>query len=120
MGAAEKALSKKNNTHVHMETFPETITRRSIALLGHIVRLTTDGPMAQQTSLRKHNPLFPAAKRVGRHKLNWAKETYTSAWGKAKANGPSTFGDTIEATEEQYIYLISRAEMRLPPFGSQN
>ena len=92
--AAGKALSQKN-TNVKMETFSETIKRRAIALLGHIFRLPTEDPM-KQTSLRKNKPLYPAAKRVGRPKLIWAKETYTSAWGKAKATDPNTLGDTFK------------------------
>ena len=31
-------------------------------------------------TLRKNKPLYPTAKRVGRPKLNWAKQTYTEAW----------------------------------------
>ena len=101
-----------------METFSETIKRRAISLLGHIVRLPTEDQM-KQTSRRKNKPLYPAAKRVGRPKLNWAKETYTNAWEKAKATDPNTPGDKFKATEEQYNYLISKAELRLPSFETK-
>ena len=111
--AAGKALSKKNKT-VKIETFSETIKRRAISLLGHIVRLPTEDPM-KQTSLRRNKPLYPAAKRVGRPKLNWAKETYNNAWTSAKATDPNTPGIEFKATNEQHDYLIHQAELRLPP-----
>ena len=88
-------------------------------MLGHIVRLPTEDPMTQ-TSLRRNKPLFPAAKRVGRPKLNWAKETYNNAWTTAKAIDPNTPGIEFKATAEQYNYLINKAELRLPPFDTKN
>ena len=33
-----------------------------------------------KTTLRKNKPLYPTAKRVGRPKLNWTKQTYKEAW----------------------------------------
>ena len=71
------------------------------------------------TSLRRNKPLYPAAKRVGRPKLNWAKETYNNAWEVAKINDPSTPGTEFRATNEQYEYLINKAELRLPPFDTK-
>ena len=54
LAAAEKARSKKDK-NAHVETFSETIKRRAIALLGHIVRLPNEDPM-KQTALRRNKP----------------------------------------------------------------
>ena len=60
--AATKATAKKSKP-AHIETFSQTIKRRAVALLGHLVRLPDDDPMVQG-SLRRNKPLYPAAKRV--------------------------------------------------------
>ena len=61
-----------------LETFSTTIKRRAVALLGHIIRLPDDDPMKHITP-RGEQPLYPAAKRVGRPKLNRAKQTFQAA-----------------------------------------
>ena len=97
--------------------FP-TIKRRAVALLGHIVRLPDEDPMKQVT-VRGNKPLHPAAKRVGRPKLNWTKEKLAHAGETAEKNNPATPGNTFKATEEQYDNLTHPAEMRRLPFDTK-
>ena len=109
----------KNGHQKELETFSNTIKKRSISLLGHIIRLPDNDPMKQIT-LRKEKPLYPAAKRVGRPKLNWAKQTFKAAWEAAKAIDTSTPGTSFTATAEQYENLIHTAKFRRPPFHTKN
>ena len=102
-----------------LETFSTTIKRRAISLLGHIIRLPDNDPLKQIT-LRKEKPLYQAAKRVGRPKLNWAKQTFHAAWETAKTLNPATPSTTFTASAEQYDNLIRLAKFRRPPFNTKN
>ena len=119
---ARKETMKRRPKQGHnqqLETFSTTIKRRAVALLGHIIRLPDEDPMKQIT-LRREKPLYPAAKRVGRPKLNWAKQTFQAAWESAKIHNPATPGSTFTAAAEQYENLIHLAKMRRPPFDTKN
>ena len=74
----------------------------------------------KQITLRREKPLYPAAKRVGRPKLNWAKQTFQAAWETAKTLNPATPGSTFTATTEQYDNLIHLAKFRRPPFNTKH
>ena len=59
------------------------------------------------------------AKRVGRPKLNWAKQTYQEAWKTSKEENPATRGVEFTASNEQYEQLIQFAELRRAPFDTK-
>ena len=72
----------------------------------------------KKTTLRKDKPLYPTAKRVGRPKLNWAKQTYKGAWETTK-NNTAIHGTEFTASQEQYDQLIQLAQMRQHPFDTK-
>ena len=78
------------------------------------------GLSMKQITLRKEKPLYPAAKRVGRPKLNWAKQAFQAAWESAKILNPATPGTIFTASAEQYDNLIHLAKFRRPPFNTKN
>ena len=119
--ARRETMKRKpaNDRNRQLETFSTTIKRRAISRLGHIIRLPDDDPMNQIT-LRREKPLYPAAKRVGRPKLNWAKQTFQAAWETAKTISATALGTTFTASEEQYENLINLAKFRRPPFNTKN
>ena len=103
MGQARTETMNRKPQQGHrqqLDTFSTTLKRRAVALLGHIIRLPDEDPMKQIT-LRREKPLYPAAKRVGRPKLNWAKQTFQAAWESAKILNPATPGATFTAAAEQ-------------------
>ena len=74
----------------------------------------------KQITLRREKPLYPAAKRVGRPKLNWAKQTVKAAWEAAKSLDITTPGTEVTASAEQYDNLSQTAKLRRPPFHTKN
>ena len=101
-----------------METLSHTINARSIAFLGHLIRAPDSDPMKAVT-MRNNRPMVPPTRRVGRPKLNWARQAFETAWRAAEANNPNLPGAVqFTGADEQYRSLVQLVESRSTPFDT--
>ena len=86
----------ENNPEAHrIETIEQTLNKRRIKFIGHILRADNNDPLRSMTfHYNSARPIEPAKRRVGGPKKHWTWESLRLVWNLIHENHPTPFGKT--------------------------
>ena len=98
---ANHRLKEENSESKDIETIEETLTKRRIKFLGHLLRAEGNDPIRTITfNSNSAQPNMPVKRRVGGPKKHWTWETLELAWKHLKNDNPTPFVKTKMQLDE--------------------